>query len=68
MNELNNKLDTAKDRLCKLENSYDEITQNAAQRNKWIQNTKEIPSTKWKDLTYGALGSYRQSKQNEGQI
>lgn len=41
MNELNSKLDKAEDRMCKLEDSYDEITQNAAQRNK-TQNTREI--------------------------
>lgn len=32
MNELNSKTDTAKDRICKLEDSHDEISQNAAHR------------------------------------
>lgn len=39
--KINSKLDTTKDRICNLEDSYDEITQNAVQRNK-TENTREV--------------------------
>lgn len=42
MNGLNSTLDITRHRICKLEDSYDEITQNAAQRNKQIENTGEV--------------------------
>lgn len=71
MNGLNSKADTSKDRICKLEN-YDEITQNAANRETSRCKTQEKFTDIKNIMKKPDIGcsSYleKQSTRNEGEV